>query len=75
VAAVLTALLQQRRRLAGYAVFLLLTLGLLIPAGHLGASMTHGPDFLFEPFDEPGPARECSTIVGARLTHERANRV
>lgn len=50
VAALLAALLLQRRRLGAYTVFLLISLGLLVPAGHFGASMTHGPDFLTEPF-------------------------
>ena len=34
-----------------YRGLLLITVGLLIPAGHLGASMTHGQDFLTEPFE------------------------
>lgn len=29
--------------------WLALTLGLLVPAGHLGATLTHGADFLFDP--------------------------
>jgi YHS domain-containing protein/uncharacterized membrane protein len=33
-----------------YVGALLLALALVVPAGHLGASMTHGDDFLFAPF-------------------------
>jgi uncharacterized membrane protein len=36
-------------RPAAYRVVLLAALLLLLPTGHLGASMTHGDDFLFEP--------------------------
>lgn len=32
-----------------YRAFLGLTLIVMVPAGHLGASLTHGADFLFEP--------------------------
>jgi uncharacterized membrane protein/mono/diheme cytochrome c family protein len=35
---------------AAYRGLLVLTVGLLLPAGHLGASMTHGETFLTEPF-------------------------
>ncbi len=33
-----------------YAVLLLTALAVMLPAGHLGSTITHGPDFLFEPF-------------------------
>lgn len=34
-----------------YAGVLVMTVGALLPTGHLGAGMTHGEDFLFEPFE------------------------
>ena len=44
-----------------YGWLLSLSCLLLIPAGHLGAEMVHGPDFLFAPFTDPAaPAREAS---------------
>lgn len=41
---------QNRRPLR---ILLLASLGVLVPAGHLGATITHGPDFLWRPFPEP----------------------
>src|SRR5262245_57447408 len=38
-----------------YRIALVLTVGLLLPAGHLGATMTHGEGFLTEPFSAPRP--------------------
>lgn len=58
----LAAIAAQARSAAAYGFFLLVGAGLLIPAGHLGAGMTHGEDFLFEPFR---PARETGPIVPA----------
>lgn len=56
VGATLTAAATLR---AGWSVayrgLLVLTVGLLLPAGHLGASMTHGETFLTEPFSAPRP--------------------
>lgn len=41
-----------------YRAGLVLSLALIVPVGHLGASMTHGPDFLWEAFrrDDDAPA-------------------
>lgn len=41
---------EPNRRAKAYAGALVLTAGVLAPAGHLGAGMTHGENFLFEPF-------------------------
>lgn len=39
-----------------FRVLLLAALAVMVPAGHLGGSMTHGRDFLFAPLRETGPA-------------------
>lgn len=39
-----------------YGFSLVLALVLMMPAGHLGAGMTHGENFLFEPLDGAKPA-------------------
>jgi YHS domain-containing protein/mono/diheme cytochrome c family protein len=54
VVSLLGALLLSARRAAGYSLCLLAAGAALVPAGHFGASMTHGADFLFEPF-QPRP--------------------
>ena len=60
VIAVLVAVLQRRvaRQPLGrgkgaakaYAAALIVCIGVLVPAGHFGATLTHGGDFLFEPY-------------------------
>jgi len=35
-----------------YRICLLLTVGVMLPAGHFGAEMTHGKGFLLEPFEQ-----------------------
>ncbi len=40
-----------------YRVFLLVAAAFMLPAGHLGATLTHGEDFLFGPLHEK-PAKE-----------------
>jgi uncharacterized membrane protein len=65
-ASVIVALLAGRPRArAAYVAALLVTLGLLLPAGHLGASLTHGENFLFEPFraDRAAPAETRLTAT------------
>lgn len=50
-----------------YAVVLVVTMGALVPTGHLGAGMTHGENFLFEPFERLSAkpkAAEPTTVVG-----------
>jgi len=48
--ALLAAVLQQCGKRLAYGLVLGITCGLVIPTGHLGASMTHGDNFLTEPF-------------------------
>lgn len=50
VATLAAAVMQQVGRTALYATCLVIAAGVLVPAGHFGASMTHGADFLTEPF-------------------------
>jgi mono/diheme cytochrome c family protein/uncharacterized membrane protein len=59
IATVICALVYSRARSpAPHRAALLATAALLIPAGHLGASLTHGEDFLTAPFDSrDGAAR------------------
>ncbi|CAG1008054.1 hypothetical protein PHYC_03513 [Phycisphaerales bacterium] len=38
-----------------YAVLLILSTAVMLPTGHLGGTMTHGEDFLFEPFRDAAP--------------------
>ncbi|MCU0866481.1 MAG: hypothetical protein MUC36_22075 [Planctomycetes bacterium] len=45
----LLPLLALRHGRGPFRVLLLLALGVMVPAGHLGGSITHGRDFLFEP--------------------------
>ncbi|HEX5052780.1 MAG TPA: c-type cytochrome domain-containing protein [Planctomycetota bacterium] len=45
----LQALLALRARRAPFRIVLLLALVAMVPTGHLGGSITHGRDFLFEP--------------------------
>jgi uncharacterized membrane protein len=55
---VLLPLLALRQRRAPFRILLLAALGVMVPAGHLGGSITHGRDFLFEPLrDQPAPAK------------------
>jgi uncharacterized membrane protein len=48
-AALMAAMLEGREPRARYRLALLLTLALLVPAGHLGATMTHGAGYLTRP--------------------------
>lgn len=54
-AALVAAFTQQAGRRVLYALSLLVTAGLLVPAGHFGSTMTHGANFLTEPFEPPTP--------------------
>lgn len=69
-AAVLTALVYSIVRVEVlYRILLLITIGLLIPVGHLGASMTHGPDFLTRPFSaRPGTSPVATPLAPASTT-------
>lgn len=55
VVSLLGAVLLTMRKVGAYALCLVGVGAALVPAGHFGASMTHGEDFLFEPFN---PAAE-----------------
>jgi YHS domain-containing protein len=61
-----------RRGLVLYRALLLLALVLLVPAGHLGATLTHGEDWLLEPLrpEEPGPGPRA--VSAERSTYELA---
>jgi uncharacterized membrane protein len=48
-ACLLAGVLARRARPLAYRVVLLVALALAVPAGHLGATLTHGEDFLLEP--------------------------
>jgi len=52
-ACLLAALLARRARPGAYRVALLGVLALAVPTGHLGATLTHGADFLLEPLRAP----------------------
>lgn len=52
VASVLVLVLRAREKTVAYRVALALALGLLLPAGHFGATMTHGEGFLTAPLRE-----------------------
>lgn len=59
VGTVLTAVLSLKSKPAAYGVMLFITAGVLVPAGHFGAEMTHGKDFVLAPLRtkiEPLPA-------------------
>ncbi len=66
------ALLAFRERRAAFRVVLLLALGVMVPAGHLGGTLTHGDDFLFPkakktssaPAAPTGPAARAATPGG-----------
>ncbi len=52
-----------------YRFMLLITIGVVVPAGHLGAEMTHGKGFLLEPLEKPsteGPVLpDLAALVGS----------
>src|SRR5262245_46959572 len=50
VCCLVAAVAQQIGRARVYALSLFVAMALLIPAGHFGATMTHGENFLTEPF-------------------------
>ncbi len=59
VGTVLTAVLSLKSKPAAYGVMLFITAGVLVPAGHFGAEMTHGKDFVLAPLrakTDPLPA-------------------
>lgn len=63
VVMVLAAAAAQARRTAIYGLLLGVAMVLLIPVGHLGAGMTHGEDFLFEPFRAPRRVTSISPVA------------
>jgi uncharacterized membrane protein len=55
--ALITALLRARGATGAYRAALFATAALLVPAGHFGATLTHGAGFLLEPLrEDEGPA-------------------
>jgi mono/diheme cytochrome c family protein/YHS domain-containing protein len=58
VASALFALAHRTERVGAYRLLLLVAAGLLLPTGHLGASMTHGRGFLTEPLRRTDPGAE-----------------
>ncbi|MBU6414001.1 MAG: hypothetical protein KGS45_11055 [Planctomycetes bacterium] len=50
VVLIISCIAAGKRKLVGYAITLCLSAGLITAAGHFGASLTHGADFLTEPF-------------------------
>lgn len=52
LATLVAAIAREQRAYAGLLIAACLV---MTPAGHFGASLTHGPRFLLEPFDEPVP--------------------
>lgn len=61
VGMLMAALLVSRNFGRAYAAVLGLTAVIAIPAGHLGGVMTHGEDFLLEPFRDHAPATVSAT--------------
>ncbi|MBL8749064.1 MAG: hypothetical protein JNK78_07890 [Planctomycetes bacterium] len=67
------ALLAFRERRGPFRVVLFLALGVMVPAGHLGGTLTHGDDFLFPkakktssaPAGPAGPATAAGSAVRA----------
>lgn len=77
-AALLCCVFRFRGRAKPYRASLLLALGLMIPAGHFGAEMTHGKGFLWEPLEEeetpvapsmPEPAAEGMAAMASFEQH------
>lgn len=50
--ALFSVVLRFRGKITPYRWMLLLTIALMVPAGHFGAEMTHGKGFLWEPLQE-----------------------
>lgn len=80
----ISAILATIKRTRVYAAVLVLAVGVIIPAGHIGGTMTHGENFLTEPFmlasdetaraDQPDPTRswyeaEIAPIFEANCTN------
>jgi YHS domain-containing protein/mono/diheme cytochrome c family protein len=66
----LTAFAQHARGAATRRLFLILTLGALFPAGHLGAAMTHGEDFLLAPLRAKPTDQSATQPVLTRFAAE-----
>ncbi len=54
--ALFSVVLRFRDKITPYRWMLLLTIALMVPAGHFGAEMTHGKGFLWEPLEEEEPS-------------------
>jgi len=66
IACVVAALVQQRAGSRGaYYATLAVAAGVITVAGHQGAGITHGVNFLFEPFDKSAKARPAQSDAPA----------
>ena len=68
-ASVITCGLYIANRTAWRRASLALTMGLLIPAGHFGGTLTHGDNFLFAPLTEHAAPRSPAPASSAPLDH------
>jgi len=66
VGAVVTAIFFQRGKIGAYRASLFITVGLLMVAGHLGGSLTHGSDYLTR--YAPAPLKQLLGIPAAKKT-------
>jgi len=87
VVLIASCLAAARRALKTYAIMLLLAAGLITAAGHFGASLTHGANFLTEPFitrvpkplvtqpktNATEPVNESATTAAAPISNAQAN--
>ncbi len=64
---VLTAVLAFFEQRLPMRLSLLAALGVMIPTGHLGGTMTHGKDFLFAPFRELDEAPPPTTVFARTI--------
>ena len=60
------------RQRAAYRLLLVIVLGLIIPTGHLGASMVYGPRFLTQPLSAAAKPPAASQPGALRITSEPA---
>ncbi|MCR9247868.1 MAG: hypothetical protein NXI31_22800 [bacterium] len=61
VVCVLAAVASCFQKRTAFRVLLLVAFAVMVPTGHLGGSITHGEDFLFEPFDQQKPPQPADT--------------
>ncbi|MDA1260343.1 MAG: hypothetical protein O3A20_06945 [Planctomycetota bacterium] len=73
--AVLCAFLRARGSNGAYRAALLVTVALIVPAGHFGARMTHGEGFLTEPWRDQGEPRRTEPEVPPAAPDEPEARI